>query len=150
LGAAGLQAGNGGVDVVDGECDVADARRVRRSGRAGLLVGRRVELGQLDSAVAVRRLHHRNVRPHALEPDNAVHPTTLDRPLALHHKSELDEERNRGGKIVNHDADVIHPLDSHLCAIFFLPSRSGQRWPDASIAHLLERAGAGITHRKPV
>ena len=28
--AAGLQAGNDGVDVLDGECDVADARRVRR------------------------------------------------------------------------------------------------------------------------
>jgi hypothetical protein len=28
--AAGSQAGNDGVDVLDGECDVADTRRVRR------------------------------------------------------------------------------------------------------------------------
>ena len=34
LGAAGSQAGNGGVNVVDGEGDVADARCVRRGGRA--------------------------------------------------------------------------------------------------------------------
>ena len=34
-------------------------------------------------------------------------------PLALQHESELDEELSRGREVVNHDADVVHPLDSH-------------------------------------
>ena len=69
---------------------------------------------QLESSVAVRSLHHRNVRPYALEPHDAVHPATFDRPLALQHESELDEELSRGREVVNHDADVLHPLDSHV------------------------------------
>jgi hypothetical protein len=38
----------------------------------------------------------------------------LDGPLVLEHESELDEELSRGREVVNHDADVIHPLDSHV------------------------------------
>jgi hypothetical protein len=38
LSAAGSQAGNDGVDVLDGEGDVADARRVRRRGPVVALV----------------------------------------------------------------------------------------------------------------
>jgi hypothetical protein len=73
-----------------------------------------VELRQLESSVAVRSLHHRNLRPYALEPDDAVHPATFDGPLALQHESELGEELSRGREVVNHDADVIHPLDRHV------------------------------------
>jgi hypothetical protein len=43
-------------------------------------------------------------RPDALEPDHAVHPTALDRPLALQLESEFDEERRRGLEVVDHDA----------------------------------------------
>jgi hypothetical protein len=50
----------------------------------------------------------------ALEPHDAVHPATFDGPLALQHESELDEELSRGCEVVNHDANVIHPLDSHV------------------------------------
>ena len=53
-------------------------------------------------------------RPYTLEPHDAVRPTTFDGPLALQHESEPDEELSRRCEIVNHDADVIHPLDSHL------------------------------------
>src|SRR2546426_9249794 len=53
-------------------------------------------------------------RPYALEPDDAVHPATFDGPLALQHESELDEEVSRGCEVVNHDADVLHTLDSHV------------------------------------
>ena len=73
-----------------------------------------MELGQLESSVAVRSLHHRNVRPDALESHDAVHPAAFDRPLTLQHESELDEEFSRGCEVVNHDADVLHPLDSHV------------------------------------
>jgi hypothetical protein len=73
-----------------------------------------VELHQLESSVAVRSLHHRIVHPHALKPHDAVHPASLDRPLTLQLESELDEELSRGREVVNHDPDVLHPLDSHV------------------------------------
>jgi hypothetical protein len=72
------------------------------------------ELHQLESSVAVRRLHHRSVRAYALEPHDAVHPETLDGRLAVQHESELDEELSRGCEVVDHDADVIHPSDRHV------------------------------------
>ena len=68
---------------------------------------------QLAHRVAVRGLHHRDLRPDALEPHHAVHPTALDRPLALQLESELDEERRRGREVVDHDAHVLHALDRH-------------------------------------
>ena len=77
---------------------------------------RRVELDQLELSVAVRGLHHRRVDQDALEPDDAVHPPALDRCLALQLESELDEELSRGREVVDHDADVVHPLDRQLFA----------------------------------
>jgi hypothetical protein len=73
-----------------------------------------VELVQLESSVAVRSLQHRNLRPDALEPHDAVHPAALDGPLALELESELGEELSRGREVVNHDADVLHPLDRQV------------------------------------
>jgi hypothetical protein len=64
--------------------------------------------------MAVRSLHDRNVRPDAIEPHDAIHPTTFDGPLALQHEPELNEELSRGREVVNHDADMVHPLDSHV------------------------------------
>src|SRR4051794_2060466 len=49
LSAAGSQAGDDGVDVFDGECDVADARCVRRRVQIVALDRRRVEFRELDS-----------------------------------------------------------------------------------------------------
>ena len=63
--------------------------------------------------MAIRGLQHRDLRADALETHHAVHPTALDRSLALQLESELDEERRRGGEIVDHDAHVIHALDRH-------------------------------------
>ena len=63
--------------------------------------------------MAVRRFHHRALRPDALEPHDAVHPTALDRPLAQQLESELDEERLRGREVVDHDAHMLHALDRH-------------------------------------
>ena len=40
----------------------------------------------------------------------------FDGRLALQHESELDEELCGGCEVVNHDADVLHPLDSHVFA----------------------------------
>ena len=44
---------------------------------------RGVKLRQLEPSVAIRGLHHRDLRPDALKPHHPVHLTALDRPLAL-------------------------------------------------------------------
>jgi hypothetical protein len=85
----------------------AGARGVAVRARRGL------ELRQLDPAVAIRRLQHRDVRAGSLEPDDAVHPIALDRPFALQVEAEREEERGGGREVVDHDADVLHALDRH-------------------------------------
>jgi len=61
-------------------------------------------------------LHHRELHPDAREPDDAVHPTVVDRCPALQLESELEEERRRGREVVEHDAYVLHALDRHALA----------------------------------
>src|SRR5262249_621991 len=89
LGAIGPQASDDGVAIVHREGDVADARGVRGSARVTVLARRGVELQQLETSVAVRGPHHREVHPDSLEPDDAVHPAALDRALAFRLESEL-------------------------------------------------------------
>src|SRR4051795_6812439 len=72
-----------------------------------------MELRQLEPAVAVRGAHHRDVNPYAVEPVDAVHPTSLDRRLALQLHAELDKERLGTLEVVDDDADVVHPLNRH-------------------------------------
>src|SRR5581483_5402840 len=107
LGAVGPEAGEDVVDVVDGEHDPAYSERVR--GR-GLARDRRrgVEPRQLDAAVAVRGSHERDVRAHAVEPDDAVRPRPLDRRLALELHAELGEEGLGGLEVVDDDEDAVH------------------------------------------
>jgi hypothetical protein len=62
---------------------MADARGVRRRVPVAAPARRGVKPRQLEPSVAVRGLHHRDLRPGALEPHDAVHPTALDRPPAL-------------------------------------------------------------------
>src|SRR5437764_4640542 len=84
FGTVAAQAGNDVVDVVDGEHDAADAQRVRGCAcRLGSDRRRRVELRQLNPAVAVRGPHHGDVGTDVVEPDDAVHQTPLDRRLAF-------------------------------------------------------------------
>ena len=92
---------------------MAEARGVRRRVPVAALARRGVKLRQLEPSVAVRGLQHRDLRPDALEPDDAVHPTALDRRLALQLESELQEERHRGREVVDDDAHVVHTLDRH-------------------------------------
>ena len=63
--------------------------------------------------MAVRGPHHGDVASDAVEPDDAVHPRSLDRRLALQLQAELDEERDRSLEVVDDDADVVHPQDRH-------------------------------------
>jgi hypothetical protein len=56
----------------------------------------------------------RDLRPDALEPDDAVHPVALDRHLCLQLESECGEERHRVREVVDDYAHVFHPPDRHV------------------------------------
>ena len=92
---------------------MADARCVRLRVPVVALARRRVELDQLESSVAVRSSHERKFRADALESHDSVHPLALDPSLAVKLESELNK-LNRGREVVNHDADVVHPLDRQV------------------------------------
>jgi hypothetical protein len=83
--AAGSQAGDHGLDVLDGECDVANARAV----------GRRVSVDGEWNFTGSSRLLPSGVcivtvsASDALEPDQAVDPPALHGCLALQLESEL-------------------------------------------------------------
>src|SRR6266536_2376233 len=70
---------------------------------------RRVELRQLKPAVAVRGPHHGDVGTDVVEPDDAVHPTPLDRRLAFQLHTEFGEERFGSLEVVDNDENVVHP-----------------------------------------
>src|SRR5215210_3267783 len=63
----------------------------------------------LPSGVCIIAMSARTPSPH-----DAVHPAALDGRLDLQHESELDEELSRGREVVNHDANVLHLLESHV------------------------------------
>src|SRR3954463_4621980 len=94
FGTVAAQAGNDVVDVVDSEHDAAYPQRVRRRVfRLGSDRRRRVELRQLNPAVAVRGPHHGDVGTDVVEPDDSLHQAPLERRLALQLHAELEEER---------------------------------------------------------
>ena len=95
-----LQAGEGGLDVIDGEKDVADAGVLAGSCPNFGLARRRVVLRELELCVAVRGLHHRDVRPDAIEAVDPVHRAAFDGRLALQLEPERGEELGRGREVV--------------------------------------------------
>src|SRR6266568_9648198 len=114
------------------KCDTADAQGVRWRVRVAGSRRRGAKLHQLEPSVAVQGLQHRDVHADALESHDAVHPITVDRPLAEQLESELDEERRRGREVVDHDAHVLHALDGHALllrcgATIVAPSHRGLR-----------------------
>src|SRR5829696_904640 len=140
FGAVGAQAGDGVVDVVDGEHDTMQAQRVgRRALRLGADRRGGVVLRQLQPAVAVRGPHHRNVAPDAVESDGAVRPKAFDLRLAFQLHAEFDKERLGRLKVVDDDADVVHPLNRHGGSP---SSLRGPSWPLVSLGrsqrHILD------------
>src|SRR5205823_6294448 len=94
FGTVAAQTGNDVVDVVDSEHDAAYAQRIRRRVfRLGSDRRRRVELRQLNPAVAVRGPHHGDVGTNVVEPDDLIHPGPLVRRLAFQFHTEFGEER---------------------------------------------------------
>ena len=86
-----------------------------------------MELRQLKPAVAVRGPQHCDVDSDVVEPDDAVHPTSLDWRLALQLQTKFDKERGSSLEVVDNDADVVHPLDRHVlkCRARTVPSFGG-------------------------
>jgi hypothetical protein len=58
--------------------------------------------------------HHCDVDSDVVEPDDTVHPTSLDWRLALQLHTKFDKERSSSLKVVDNDADVVHPLNRHI------------------------------------
>src|SRR3954467_9194458 len=126
FGTVAAQAGKDIVDVVDSEHDAAYAQRVRRRVlRPGPDRRRRVELRQLDPAVAVRGPHHGDVGTDVVEPDDAARPRPLDLRLAFQLHAELGEERLGGLEVVDNDENVVHPLKRHIPRAWSRSGRSG-------------------------
>lgn len=98
------------LDRVDDKREPGDARGVHRLPRRTAGGHRPMERRQLDPALAVRGPHDSNVRSHALQPDELIHPGTLDRGLALQLQARLDEEHDRRREILHHQANVIQPV----------------------------------------
>jgi hypothetical protein len=67
--------------------------------------------------VAIRGPHHCDVDSDVVESDDAVHPASLDWPLALKLHAKFDKERGRSLEVVHNDADMVHPLDRHVPSI---------------------------------
>jgi hypothetical protein len=114
LRATGTQASDDGVDVVDCECEMADARGVRRR-----VPGRRRGPTGRETSPARTVRGRPGSRPSRTPPGRPRAPPrgppNRPRPAPrLHLESELDEELSRGCEVVNHDADVLHPLDRHV------------------------------------
>jgi hypothetical protein len=106
---------------------------------------RRVELRQLKPAVAVR------VRIIAMSTRTPSSPTTRStkRPSigawALQLHTKFDKKRSSGLKVVDNDADVVHPLNRHIAEHRVGPPG----WPrPMRVPHRRERCMAGRIRRK--
>lgn len=126
FGAVGAQAAEDVVDIVDDEREARDARGVHRRPRRTAGGHRSMERRQLNAAVAVRGPHDGDVRSDAVQPDELVHPFTLDCCLALQFQAQFDEERDSSREILDDNADLIHPVDRHAKQSRFAPLASKQ------------------------
>src|SRR4029453_15056501 len=115
------------------EREARDARGVHRRPRRNAGGHRRVERRQLDPAVAVRGPHAGDVPPDAVQPDELVHPFTLDCCLALQFQAQFDEERDSSREILDHNAGVIHPVDRHATSASVITSTLPRAHPAGAL-----------------
>ena len=73
-------------------------------------------LRQLEPAVAVGGVHHREVATHAVDRDDAVHHRPFDLRPGSEFQAEGGKEGDGGVEVVDDDGHVVHPLDRHARA----------------------------------
>jgi hypothetical protein len=95
-----------------GECPVRSATRARCHPDA---TARRTDW--LEAAMALRRLHERDLHVERLRGHDAVHPAPRGESLTCGSSPSWTKIAGRrmggGGEVVNHDCDVLHPFDRH-------------------------------------
>src|SRR6478736_271893 len=98
-------------DVVDRAGDAGHADLVGTSGLRLDRVGVDV-LEELEAAVTVGRLEHRDLGVVAVEADGRVGPLTADRVTTDDRETEVREESDRCVEVADSDSDVLE-LDGH-------------------------------------
>src|SRR5207249_11749598 len=126
LRAAFAESGERIVDVLHGEHDAQVAESVHW--RTAVIGDhrRRDETGHLEPAVTVRRTHHGNLDVHVAQSSDAICPISFDWGTPLELETKFGEVLNGGVKVLHHDADVVHSLDSHDASLASNTKISGE------------------------
>src|SRR2546422_9006111 len=75
---------------------------------------RRDKPGELQSAVAVRRAHHRNLDALISQSSDTPGPFSFDRGPPFQLEAELTKELNGRCEVIDNDSYVVHPFKRHL------------------------------------
>jgi hypothetical protein len=73
----------------------------------------REEAGELETAVAVWRTHHRNLDALIGKSGDTSCPFSFDRGLPFEFKAELSKEINCRSEVIDDDSYVIHSFKRH-------------------------------------
>jgi len=61
--------------------------------------------------------HHGDILSDVVEPDDTVHPTSLDWRLALELHTNFNKERSSSLEVVDNNEDVVHPQKRHIPSV---------------------------------
>ena len=67
--------------------------------------------------MAVRGPQHCDVLSDVVEPDDTVHPKSLDWRLALELHTNFNKERSSSLEVVDNNEDVVHPQKRHIPSV---------------------------------
>src|SRR5512135_3930583 len=118
LRAALLEPGERLVDVVHREHDAQVAERVHRGVPVIGDCRRGEKARDLEPAVAVRGDHHGDLDALGAQSGDAPGPFAFDRGAPFELEAKLREKRDGGIEGFYHDADIVHPLKSHIISFY--------------------------------
>lgn len=117
FGAKLVEAGQGIIQVLDGEHDPQVAKGVDGSVAVVGSDGRRFELGKFEPAVAIGGDHHGNLTALVAQAGDSPGPFSLNYCSSLEVEAEFSEEGDDGVQVFNDDADVVHSFDCHVVSL---------------------------------
>ena len=79
--------------------------------------GWRKKSRQLDVTVTVRRTHHGYLDTLVVQAGHAAGPVAFDHGLPFKFKAQLDKELDRRFQVFDHNANVVHSLNSHVSVL---------------------------------